>query len=253
VSAIRVGGDELKPLRPDTLAAAIKAAMDRRAAGLLVAAARSRSAVMGAEAVTAACERGEAALVVVACDAAASADRTQVRRAVSEGRAVSWGTKLGLGALVAKRVKVEGVEGVEGAREAGIGVVAITSPRIAAALREAVYAADACMGRADPSAAAREARESREGRETRETRETREARGAQNEGASAPRGGAEAHGRKASPHRGQSAKGGGKAGGGAFRAPGGGPRRDARSAVRASKQQTSGAAAGAAAKRRVDG
>lgn len=139
VHAVSSGTGELAPLRPDTLAAAIKSAMDRRIEGLLAAAVRSRQVALGSDAVTGACERGEAALVVVACDAAAAAELAVVRRAISEGRAVSWGTKLSLGAMFG---------GGEAARPSGVGVMALTSPRIAEAIREAVHIADGSAGRA---------------------------------------------------------------------------------------------------------
>lgn len=143
VHSIQVGegAEGLAPLRPDTLAAAIKAAMDRRVEGLLAAAGRSRQVALGSDAVTGACERGEAGLVVVACDAAAAADLTEVRRAIGEGRAVSWGTKQSLGALFG---------GGEAARPSGVGVLAITSASIAAAARDAVQIADESSGRAAP-------------------------------------------------------------------------------------------------------
>ena len=91
-----------------------KRAMDRRIEGLLAAAVRSRRLARGADAVTGACRRGEAALVVVACDAAAAAELTEVRRAVAEGRAVAWGTKQRLGAIVPGDVRgrLEGRLGV---------------------------------------------------------------------------------------------------------------------------------------------
>jgi predicted RNA-binding protein YlxR (DUF448 family)/ribosomal protein L7Ae-like RNA K-turn-binding protein len=92
-----------EPLAAAALARAIQRSMDRRVEGLLATAVRSRQLARGADAVTGACQRGEAALVVVACDAAAAADLTEVRRAVAEGRAVAWGTKERLGAIVAPR------------------------------------------------------------------------------------------------------------------------------------------------------
>lgn len=139
VHAVSSGTGELAPLRPDTLAEAIRAAMERRIEGLLAAAVRSRQVAFGSDAVTGACERGEAALVVVACDAAAAADLAEVRRAIAEGRAVSWGTKLSLAALFG---------GGEAARPSGVGVIALTSPKIAEAIREAVHIADGSAGRA---------------------------------------------------------------------------------------------------------
>src|SRR5262249_58077561 len=86
-------------LSTDSLARAIQRSMDRRIEGLLAAAVRSRQVARGSDAVTGACQRGEAELVVVACDAAAAADLTEVRRAVAEGRAVAWGTKARIGAV----------------------------------------------------------------------------------------------------------------------------------------------------------
>lgn len=149
VRTVHMEDGTTQPLRADTLAAAIRTAMDRRIRGLLTAAVRSRSVALGSEAVAGAWDRGEAALLVVACDAAAGGDLACVRRAVSEGRAAAWGTKLELGALCAG--------GDERKKAAGLAVVAITSGRIAAAVRETVQASDACAGSAgNPGEARRE-------------------------------------------------------------------------------------------------
>ena len=95
----------------------------------------------GADAVTGACQRGEAALVLVACDAAAAADLGEVRRAVAEGRAVAWGTKERLGAIVAARPVRGKLRAPPGPHDGGptpeavgVGVVAITSRTLAEAL-----------------------------------------------------------------------------------------------------------------------
>lgn len=120
-------------LSVEALAGAIREAIDRRIEGLLAAATRSRQVAIGADAVTGAGQRGEAALVVVACDAAAAADLGEVRRAVGEGRAVSWGTKVELAAVVSPGA----------ARAEGVGVVAVLSDRIACALRDAAHVASA--------------------------------------------------------------------------------------------------------------
>src|SRR6185295_17282216 len=93
--------DKPESLDADALARAIQGSMDRRVEGLLTAAVRSRQLARGADAVTGACQRGEAELVLVACDAAAAADLAEVRHAIAEGRAVAWGTKQRLGAIVA--------------------------------------------------------------------------------------------------------------------------------------------------------
>jgi ribosomal protein L7Ae-like RNA K-turn-binding protein/predicted RNA-binding protein YlxR (DUF448 family) len=108
-----------------SLATAIREAYGRRARGLLGAAKRSRSLEVGADAVTIAGRSGEAALIVVAADAAQAASLTEVRRAVSEGRAVVWESKASLGEVVRGH-----------ATESGVGVVAVTDTRIAGALQE---------------------------------------------------------------------------------------------------------------------
>jgi hypothetical protein len=91
---------------------------------------------IGADAVTDACRRGDAALVVVATDAAAAAELSEVRRAIAEGRAVAWGTKRSLGDSLPGGTS----------RSDGVAVVAIGSARIASALRETIHAADAAIG-----------------------------------------------------------------------------------------------------------
>jgi len=147
-----VESDKGAPLSAESLARAIQRSMDRRIEGLLRAAGRSRQVARGTEAVTAACQRSEATLVVVACDAPAAADLSEVRLAVADGRAVAWGTKERLGAIVAPSAVRSrlgspfaktpslgaGAPGPE-----GVGVVAITSRKIADALRQAVQAANA--------------------------------------------------------------------------------------------------------------
>jgi predicted RNA-binding protein YlxR (DUF448 family) len=129
--AVKEGGDlvasEAVPLTAGALAQAIEAAMARRIAGLLGTAVRTRKLSLGADAVTGAWHRGEAALVIVATDAAAGADLGAVREAVSAGAAVSWGTKVSLAAALLRPARAEGV-----------AVVAITDTRIADAVRDAV-------------------------------------------------------------------------------------------------------------------
>ncbi|WP_437792416.1 YlxR family protein [Sorangium sp. So ce693] len=122
----------VEPLTTVSLARAIREATERRLQGLIRAAVRSQSAAIGADAVVGSCVRGEAALVLVACDAAAGADLPEVRRAVAEGRAVAWGSKLGLGALAG------------GPRERGVAVMAISAAPIAAAVANAAHVVDTC-------------------------------------------------------------------------------------------------------------
>jgi ribosomal protein L7Ae-like RNA K-turn-binding protein len=132
-SVVLPGAATPVPLTVASLAAAIRQAMDRRIQGLLVAAARSRQVAIGTEAVKGACKRAEAKLIVVATDAAASADLSEVRRAISEGWAVAWGTKQGLSTLC---------RGDTALGSAGLAILAIKSDRIAARLRDAVHAAE---------------------------------------------------------------------------------------------------------------
>jgi predicted RNA-binding protein YlxR (DUF448 family) len=128
-----------EPLTAASLAQAIRQAMDRRIQGLVSAAVRSKAVAIGADAVSGVCSRGEAALVLVACDAAAGAELPEVQAAIAGGRAAAWGTREALGALAGGR------------REQGVAVLAITSARIAAALGAAVRAADACAATQRPA------------------------------------------------------------------------------------------------------
>ncbi len=125
----------LVPLEPSSLARSIVRSLERRVLGLLMAAARAHKVALGADAVTGACESGQARLVVVAADAVAAAELSVVRRAVADGGAVAWGTKQILAAScspVASSARIEGLE-----------VIAIGDERIAAAFRAAVHAANA--------------------------------------------------------------------------------------------------------------
>ena len=140
-------GPGLVPLDPLSLSRAIIAALDRRVQGLLVAAARSRKIAPGTDAVVGADVRGQAALVLVATDAAAGAELSVVRRAISEGRGVAWGTKKVLGALCSAADSAK--------RSEGLAVIAIKDDRIGAAIREAVQAAAALLPLSSSSSARR--------------------------------------------------------------------------------------------------
>lgn len=131
-------GSAPEKLTAEALAEAIVVAMDRRIEGLLASAVRTRSVALGADAVTGACQRGEAELVVVACDAQAAAELGEVRRAVADGRAVAWGTKASLARALEPRPA-----GVEPSGRL-VGVLAVTSEKIGAALRASVHGRDAC-------------------------------------------------------------------------------------------------------------
>ncbi|WP_437874960.1 DUF448 domain-containing protein [Sorangium sp. So ce513] len=121
-----------EPLTTASLARAIREATERRIQGLVRSAVRSQRAAIGADAVVGSCARGEAALVLVACDAAAGAELPEVQRAIAEGRAVAWGNKQTLGALAG------------GPRERGVAVMAISSASIASAVASAVHVVDTC-------------------------------------------------------------------------------------------------------------
>jgi predicted RNA-binding protein YlxR (DUF448 family) len=105
------------------LARSIGEAADRRIAGLLASAARSRNLEVGAETAGQAFESGKAYLLVVARDAAAAASVGRIMHAVAQGGAVAWGSKSSLGSLVGKQ---------------DVAVLGITSQPLAAALRSAV-------------------------------------------------------------------------------------------------------------------
>jgi predicted RNA-binding protein YlxR (DUF448 family) len=111
---------------PQALAAAIVAAAERRARGLLASAARSQDVEIGADRAGQAWESGKARLLVVARDAAAGASVGSVMRAVAAGEAVAWGTKTDLGALVGK---------------SEVAVLGVTSQPLANALRTVVRTA----------------------------------------------------------------------------------------------------------------
>jgi len=148
VSLLRVeeptgeGGEGLVPLDAASLAQAIVRAIDRRIYGLIVAAARAHRLAPGSDAVKGADERGEAHAVLVAVDAAAAAELSAVRRAIADGRAISWGTKQTIGLLCSAAGSAKRAE--------GLGVVAITDTRIAGALQEAVRMALAVTTLASP-------------------------------------------------------------------------------------------------------
>lgn len=167
-------GDAGEPLTVQALARAIQSAMNRRVEGLLTTAARAHLLARGSEAVTAAGRRGDAALVMVACDAAAAANLFEVQRAVEEGRAVAWGSKLRIGEVLAPKgprpAKSSSSEGQEAAASEylgeGVAVIAVLSKQLAAGLRDAVHAADACSQAANgaPGPAGRMPQKGRAGR-----------------------------------------------------------------------------------------
>ncbi len=100
----------------DTLSALAASQYERRVAGLLLAALRSRSLVLGTEAVRRTLEAGAPPLLLVAIDAAGRRDEIEERVARMSGRIVVYGTKTELGRLVGR---------------AELGVLAILDPGIA--------------------------------------------------------------------------------------------------------------------------
>jgi predicted RNA-binding protein YlxR (DUF448 family) len=121
------------PATEASLRVAISTAYDRRVAGLLAAAKRAKKLECGSDAVTAVCRAGRGALVVIATDAAQAADLTEVRRALREGWAIPWGTKVSLAGAV-----LEGTLSPNDTSEGRtFGVVAVTDDRIARAVKEA--------------------------------------------------------------------------------------------------------------------
>ena len=130
---------ELVPLTRGALAEAIQRSTNRRIEGLLISAKRSRRLAVGADAVRSAWARGDAQLILVARDAAAAADLGEVRQAITEGRGVAWGDKVRIATLVHGPARTEG-------HRVGVGVIAVSSRTIAAALLEAVHVADGVTG-----------------------------------------------------------------------------------------------------------
>lgn len=89
----------------DDLVRQIVEGSDRRIAGLLGGAWRARILAVGADAATAALDKG-APLAVVATDAGGIIERGAIGRAIAEGRAVAWKDKQALGALFGGRDEV---------------------------------------------------------------------------------------------------------------------------------------------------
>jgi len=109
------------------VAAAVAEAFGRRFGGLLVTGRGAGALAVGADAATEALEQG-APLVVVACDAESIVRRGPIARAIAEGRAVAWGAKKELGALLGRDE---------------VAVVAVTKSSIASELQRVARIADA--------------------------------------------------------------------------------------------------------------
>jgi uncharacterized protein len=116
-------------------------ACDRRMAGLLLAAHRSRALAIGADAAIEALERG-ASLGVLAVDAGGIAETAEVQRYVRDGKAIAWRTRNELGSLLGER---------------SVAICAVRHAGIAAELKRMRVAADA--GAAATTSATREGAE----------------------------------------------------------------------------------------------
>lgn len=98
--------------KPNELIETVREGLHRRIEGLLLSAKRSGRCHVGGDAVERADKFGPV-FFVVATDARSAADRIEVRRAVSEGRAASFGTKEGLGLLFRAGTADVAVIGIE--------------------------------------------------------------------------------------------------------------------------------------------
>jgi predicted RNA-binding protein YlxR (DUF448 family) len=115
---------------PAALGSLLVDAAERRLQGLLSSAIRSGAAVIGFEAVDTALGRDELGATVVAHDAGSCAQARSIQQAVAQGRAVSWGSKAALGALV-RRDEVA----VLGIRNAKIAAAVLSTCRVADSAR----------------------------------------------------------------------------------------------------------------------
>jgi ribosomal protein L7Ae-like RNA K-turn-binding protein len=127
------------------LAKLVEQAFQRRIEGLLVAARRARKIVVGSDATVTSLRSGRGKLVLLAGDAAAAAKLGEVRFEINEGRAVAFGDKLSLGALVRPAITGKTDDGSP-ADPPSVAVLAVEDVRLAAALREAVHVLDTVRG-----------------------------------------------------------------------------------------------------------
>lgn len=117
---------------------ALAAACDRRAAGLVLAARRTGTLAVGADAALEAVRRG-APLLIVAVDAGTVAAKREVEQAVAEGRVVAWKTKSDLGAWIGEEsvamlaVRHAGIAGelenLRAASDAGVSMMTTRATR----------------------------------------------------------------------------------------------------------------------------
>ncbi|MEO6576189.1 MAG: DUF448 domain-containing protein [Polyangiaceae bacterium] len=115
---------------PAELATQMVDALDRRMEGLVLAARRTNALAIGADAACEALGR-EAPLVIVARDAGSVIEKMTVADAIAEGRAVGWGTKERIGALLGR---------------SEVAIAAVTSKSIAAEMMKVCAGKDAVSG-----------------------------------------------------------------------------------------------------------
>lgn len=113
---------------PAGLAKAIADAFQRRLDGLVAGGNRAGLVAIGTDAVLEALRSRSAVLVLVAADAAAAASRSEVQRALGDGRALVFGDRMRLAAAVGRRG--------DAARE-GVAVLAVTGESLAAEIKRA--------------------------------------------------------------------------------------------------------------------
>lgn len=127
------------------LAKLVEQAFQRRIEGLLVAARRARKLAIGSDATVTSLRAGRGKLVVLAGDAAAAAKIGEVRFEINEGRAVAFGDKLSLGAIL-RPATAETTDDGAPVDPRSVAVLAVEDVRLAAALREAVHVLDSVRG-----------------------------------------------------------------------------------------------------------
>lgn len=127
------------------LAKLVEQAFQRRIEGLLFAARRARKVAVGSDATVTSLRSGRGKLVLLAGDAAAAAKIGEVRFEISEGRAVAYGDKRSLGAIL-RPATAETTDDGQPVDPPSVAVLAVEDVRLAAALREAVHVLDTVRG-----------------------------------------------------------------------------------------------------------
>jgi predicted RNA-binding protein YlxR (DUF448 family) len=116
---------------PAAFRAALRAAAERRVAGLLTAARRAGKLVAGSTAVQQALAAGSVERILVATDARAAVEAPLVAQAIAQGRASAWGDKALLGELTERPdTAVVGVldRGLADALERAVAIMNLPAP-----------------------------------------------------------------------------------------------------------------------------